>query len=75
MILFCAGCRDSYSPSAQWQDGEYGKGNRVHNETAEFAGTERIYRCTICGATRTKRDKGKGASTNTQPQKAKKAKG
>ena len=73
MILFCPSCCDRWSSSAQWQDGEYGKGNRVHNETAEFAGTERIYRCTVCGATRTKGYKGNG-SPKAVVSKAKKGK-
>jgi hypothetical protein len=31
---------------SEFQDGEHGKGNRVHNSTAKSQGS--MYRCTVC---------------------------
>jgi hypothetical protein len=45
-ILKCS-CKNSY------QNGRYGRGKRVHNETMKPKGqTPKEYRCTVCGAER-----------------------
>jgi len=46
MIKFCS-CKHEY------QDKEYGKNNRVHNELAPKSGHPQEYRCTVCGRVRT----------------------
>jgi len=38
----------------EYQDKKYGKGMRVHNKAAGNKGTEKKWRCTVCGATREK---------------------
>jgi len=53
MILSCFRCRDSDKAGAHFQDGKYGKGLRVHNETDKRVGNKLSYRCTICGNERT----------------------
>lgn len=55
MILSCKRCADSTSKGAQFQSALYGPGKRVHNETVARLGSERVFRCTICEAERTKK--------------------
>lgn len=52
MILSCFRCKDNTGRGADYQNREYGHGQRVHNATAVKAG-QRAYRCTICGSERT----------------------
>ena len=47
MILWCE-CKKTLA--ADWQDEEYGEGNRVHNETKQNAPpAQRGWMCTCCG--------------------------
>jgi hypothetical protein len=49
-IKLCHPCKDTIA--AKQQDAMYGKGLRVHNQTATKQGQSPQYRCTVCGAVR-----------------------
>lgn len=49
VVKECPSCKETIA--AKQQDAMYGKGIRVHNQTATKSGSPQ-YRCTVCGQVR-----------------------
>lgn len=53
MVLACFRCESNKGSGAAFQDKQYGKGMRVHNETNSHLAAKLLYRCTVCENERT----------------------